>query len=143
MELSIDRDKVINCLTNCPRLPFDLCFSECQSCDCPYYDELGIKKLHQDAIALLKERETKWINVNEKLPDEDGKYLVNYVAFNFQSMKVMRFTKDLHSVDDYKFRNEHRPGWYECDDEVGYFENTGVTHWMPLPNAPQDALNID
>ena len=91
---------------------------------------------------LLKEHETKWINVNEKLPDEDGRYLLNYVAFNFQSMKVMRFAKDLHSVDDYKFRNEHRPGWYECDDEVGYFENTGVTHWMPLPNAPQDALNI-
>jgi hypothetical protein len=104
--------------------------------------EYCMGQMIEDTIALLRERGTKWINVNEKLPDENGKYLVNYVAFNFQSMKVMQFAKDLHSVDDYNFRNEHRPGWDEFDDETGYFERTNVTHWMPLPNAPQDDLNI-
>ena len=51
-----DRERVINGLANCPRLPFDLCFGECQSCDCPYYGEAGIKKLHHDAVAMLEEQ---------------------------------------------------------------------------------------
>ena len=52
-----DRERVIKSIANCPRLPFDLCFGECQDCDCPYYGEAGIEKLHHDALALLKEQE--------------------------------------------------------------------------------------
>ena len=54
MGLSIDREKVIKGLERCPRLPFDLCFSECTNSDCPYNNDFGIEKLHQDAITMLK-----------------------------------------------------------------------------------------
>jgi hypothetical protein len=52
-----DREKVIHGLKQCPKLPFVLCFTECTNYSCPYYDEDGIYKLHEDAIALLEEQE--------------------------------------------------------------------------------------
>ena len=45
--------------------------------------------------------------------------------------------KGAYSVDEYDFPNEHRPGWYEYDDEYGYIERNDITHWMPLPNLPE------
>ena len=90
-----------------------------------------------DAQKLLKEQEEKeWISVNDRLPDEKGSYLVAYKAFQYTLIGVKRFAKNLYSVDKYYFPKEHRPGWYEYDDEYGYFERTDVTHWMPLPNLP-------
>lgn len=91
-----------------------------------------------DAIALLKEQEAmSWINVKDGLPNENGSYLVVYKAFQYALVDVKRFAKDLYSVDEYDFPNEHRPGWYEYDDEYGYIERNDITHWMPLPNLPE------
>ena len=87
---------------------------------------------------MLKEQEAmSWINVKDKLPNENGSYLVVYKAFQYALMDVKRFAKDLCLVDEYDFPNEHRPGWYECDDEYGYIERSDITHWMPLPNLPE------
>lgn len=91
-----------------------------------------------DTITLLKEQEAmSWINVKDGLPNENGSYLVVYKAFQYALVDVKRFAKDLYSVDEYDFPNEHRPGWYEYDDEYGYIERNGITHWMPLPNLPE------
>ena len=91
-----------------------------------------------DAIALLKEQEAmSWINVKDGLPNKNGSYLVVYKAFQYAFVDVKRFAKDLYSVDEYDFPNEHRPGWYEYDDEYGYIERNDITHWMPLPNLPE------
>lgn len=98
----------------------------------------NIAQWADDALNLLKEQgEKKWINVNDRLPDEKGSYLVAYKAFQYTLIGVKRFAKNLHSVDKYYFPKEHRPGWYEYDDDYGYFERTDVTHWMQLPDAPE------
>lgn len=98
----------------------------------------GLANTMRDALELLKEQEEKkWINVNDRLPDEKGSYLVAYKAFQYTLIGVKRFAKNLHSVDKYYFPKEHRPGWYEYDDDYGYFERTDVTHWMQLPDAPE------
>lgn len=87
---------------------------------------------------LLKEHEAvQWINVKDKLPEKDGQYLVVFTFFDCKSMGVMRFSHNLHEVDEYIFDAENRPGWYEPDSEVGYFERTTVTHWAKLPEFPQ------
>lgn len=94
--------------------------------------------LVRDALELLKEQEAmNWINVKDGLPNENGSYLVVYKAFQYAFIGVKRFAKDLYSVDEYDFPNEHRPGWYEYDDEYGYIERNDITHWMPLPNLPE------
>ena len=88
---------------------------------------------------LLKEQEAvKWINVKDRLPEKDGLYLVVYTFFDCRGMGVVRFSHNLHEIDEYIFDTESRPGWYEPDDEVGYFERTTVTHWAKLPEFPKE-----
>lgn len=88
---------------------------------------------------LLKEQEAvEWINVKDRLPKKDGQYLVVYTFFDYKGMGVVRFSQNLHGVDEYIFNEENRPGWYEPDDEVGYFERTTVTHWAKLPEFPKE-----
>ena len=79
----------------------------------------------------------EWISVKERLPDKDGKYLC-YCDYGYSaSMDVYSFAKNLYEVDDCDFWGEKRAGWYYYDSEYGYCETSSVTHWMPLPDAPQ------
>jgi hypothetical protein len=48
------------------------------------------------------------------------------------------FTSNLSKVDKYDFEGKNRPGWYKYSSEWGYYEETGVTHWMPLPELPRE-----
>ena len=106
--------------------------------DCPYKGMcLCAITLRLDVLALLNEQKAvQWINVNDKLPENDGQYLVVYTFFDYRAMGVVRFSHNLHEIDEYIF--ESRPGWYEPDDEVGYFERTTVTHWAKLPEFPKE-----
>ncbi len=111
-------------------------------------DFFGDDKLTHDMSAreawdcikgLLKEQKSvEWINVKDGLPEKDGQYLVVYTFFDYKGMGVVRFSHNLHEVDEYIFDEENRPGWYESDDEVGYFERTTVTHWAKLPEFPKE-----
>lgn len=75
---------------------------------------------------------TQWISVNEKLP-EDGTYLVTVKrSLDRKSVDILSFAKDLNEVDDFDFP-KHKCGWYDYDSEFGYFEDTDVIAWMPLP----------
>lgn len=92
-----------------------------------------------ELLESLKEQEAvEWINVKDRLPKKDGQYLVVYTFFDYKSIGVVRFSHNLHEVDEYIFDEENRPGWYEPDDEVGYFERTTVTHWAKLPEFPKE-----
>lgn len=75
-----------------------------------------------------------WISVKNRLPGEDGSYLVYCTSY----CNVADFSICLENVDDYDFEGKNRPGWFNYDGEYGYYEITGVTHWMPLPEPPKE-----
>lgn len=84
--------------------------------------------------------EYRWIPVTERLPEEDGKYLTAYKSVlnpPITWIRVCWFAKNLRKVDKYEFPKK-KPGFYESDSEYGYFEVSGITHWMPLPEPPMD-----
>ena len=54
------------------------------------------------------------------------------------SNKVVGFAPVLEDVDMFDFAGVKESGWYEYDGETGYYEFTGATHWMPLPEPPEE-----
>lgn len=79
-----------------------------------------------------------WISVKDRLPGEDGRYLVYNMSYCNAVALVTSFSTCLENVEDYAFEGEKRPGWFSYDDEYGYYEIDGVTHWMPLPEPPKE-----
>ena len=70
---------------------------------------------------------TKWIPVSERLPEEDGRYLVLTPGY-------------ILGGDDYNvWLIWYRPqgGFYDIDPQWGDMPMDDVTHWMPLPEAPK------
>ena len=81
--------------------------------------------------------EQEWISVDDRLPEEDGKYLVWFGKSAFgQYAKVIRFAKDGDTVDTYDLRNKKNV-WFYYDSECGYLACHNVTHWMLLPHPPK------
>lgn len=77
-----------------------------------------------------------WISVKDQLPKNEGKYLVCSESPCFTTIKTAYFSLNLHELDPYDFPDKHRQGWNNYDSESGFYEETGITHWMPLPAAP-------
>ena len=82
-----------------------------------------------DAADVLREQ---WISVKDRLPDEEGKYIV--IAYNGITIDILYFYKR------YPYCNKgirtDRPVWCGYDD-YGDFEVKSVTYWMPLPEPPE------
>jgi len=85
----------------------------------------------------------EWISTKDRLPEKNGKYLVVHCFFGFRAIEVYNFATNLHKIDKYIFDKEKRPGWYQSDDEVGYFECNGVSHWAELPDLPPEEDKSD
>ena len=105
-------------------------------------EELGrdLDSMNEANIALYGAL-PKWIPVAERLPKEDGRYLVSYPLFNVKAwMRVAYFSTNLYYVDRYAFpgKGNKRPGFYYSDDEYGDVELQDITHWMPLPEPPKE-----
>ena len=96
------------------------------------------------AVAALREKEERrWIPVTERLPEEDGDYLVfKRFAGNAWS-DVVSFAKDGRQVSECTFVEKWQNVWYYYDSEWGYIRTDAVTHWMPLPEPPEKAINQD
>lgn len=96
----------------------------------------AIQELRDDGVFV-----SKWISVSERLP-EDGTYLVTVERINDEPLIDMRsFVKDLNKVDEFTFP-KHKCGWYDYDSAYGYWEDTDIIAWMPLPE-PYNAESED
>lgn len=80
----------------------------------------------------------KLIPVTEKLPEEDGSYLVYKVFGNHGWYEVHGFAKDGRKVNKYDFQKRWKNVWFNYDSEYGYITYDSVTHWMPLPEPPKE-----
>lgn len=80
----------------------------------------------------------KWTPVSEGLPEKDGAYLVtqkftgitNYTICS--GVSIVYYSRNLSAVAR-EFADVYRAGWYNSDDEYGYWEVDNVVAWMPLP----------
>ena len=91
----------------------------------------GYDKGLEDALDLHK-----WIPVTERLPYEDGTYLVFEKCTYGTPIRTLRFAKDGRKVDKYYFHRGWKNVWY-YDSEWGHITIDTVTHWMPLPEPPR------
>lgn len=80
----------------------------------------------------------QWIPVTERLPEDDGSYLVAKKGYKTIHMDVYEFAKDGRKIDENDFHQEWENVWYTYDCEYGYFTVNSVTHWMPLPQPPAE-----
>ena len=79
----------------------------------------------------------EWISVKDRLPEEDGAYLVTTNSFgDCQSVKFRWFAKDGENVDTHDLAGQ-KDVWYLYDSECGYVSIKTVTHWMPMPALPK------
>ena len=106
--------------------------------------------------------ESKWISVNEKLPEAemrvlvcaetrctDGKKYRHITAAMYEDGNVWREDSswnfndfnNLESYDEEKDDWKIPKGWWEYtiynDDEGNYMIDDFVTHWIPLPEPPE------
>ena len=79
----------------------------------------------------------EWISVDDRLPDETGRYLAvkkriapDELGGNRTDIVILRFF-----VDDGFRMPTHIPDW--INGEI----NEEVTHWMPLPPEPPKGVN--
>jgi hypothetical protein len=85
----------------------------------------------------------EWISVKDRLPEEDGQYLVFQKHTYGTYTAVLRFAKDARKVDKYDFHRGWENVWYRYDSEWGYLTIDDVTHWMPLPQPPKEETQTD
>lgn len=74
-------------------------------------------------LGMIRRNPMEWISVEDRLPEEDGKYLVARLEGNLYSISVRKFRKD---VPD------------RWSGYCGHWEKrtNGITHWMYLPEPP-------
>ena len=77
----------------------------------------------------------EWIPVSERLPLYSDTYLVTVERMvGTPRVDIKSFAKNLYLVDEFDFHNRKgKSGWYDYDSEYGYWEDTKVIAWMPLP----------
>ena len=109
--------------------------TEFYGCDPMYYDV--------DALAIADHLVAngvtvqEWVSVDDRLPENDGSYLVTINSFGGRKhINVRWFAKDGEAVNEYELAGQENV-WYYYDSEWGYIPIDSVTHWMPLPEPPK------
>ena len=105
---------------------------DCSVCICLHAEDRGFYTCTEelaakaaDAIEELRDRNVwKWIPVTERLPDNvDEEVLVCNIEYGKSGLGFV--TVAIYDGSD----------WLECWERKTYL--TAVTHWMPLPSAPE------
>ena len=110
--------------------------TEFYGCDPMYYnvDALAIA----DHLVSNGVTVQEWISVEDRLPENDGSYLVTMNSFGGRKYIGVRwFAKDGEAVNEYELAGQENV-WYYHDSEWGYISIDSVTHWMPLPQLPKE-----
>ena len=80
----------------------------------------------------------KWYNAKTESPKENGRYLCVTKLGGHLSYGIYGWAKCLAYVDNYDFEGMIHSGWYSYDSDYGYYEVKDVTHWMLLPELPEE-----
>lgn len=65
----------------------------------------------------------EWISVEDRMPEKDGYYLV---VIDDTGISIEEFSKE-------------KLAWLGFDwENAEVFELIGITHWMPLPEPPEE-----
>ena len=132
--------ELIKALRKCGKASADRCWS------CDYYDrepwcESALANDAADAIEELVSGMPKWIDANERLPEQTGEYIV----FRKASKKRIDAGEDVSYTTAMWFFKEKKI-WKEMNGDDSYNAvlsavdtdwSCSVTHWMPLPDAPE------
>lgn len=138
---------------NCPAVGNEDCFDEVNTAAADLIERLTAEN------AALREKVPRWISVEEKLPEpetdvlivcnrngyvfvtpaiyEDGKMLTQESAWNWSDI----YGYGLYSEEDDDYYIPE--GWWENrqfnpDDVYNNPVDCAVTHWMPLPEVPEE-----
>ena len=115
-----------------------------KSMDIETEKDYGIEAYHAGYTAGYengKRDAMKWISVKERLPDEDGEYLVVCGRMNSLlglSVDFRHFAKDMSKCFSCNEEYASLPGWYFYDSECGDVEDNSVMYWMPKPALPKE-----
>ena len=138
------REKLIELLGNmsCDSLGIDGC-DVCKyryeiDCNaCAFADHLIANGVRLEEKQATSDETSKWIPVTERLPEENGDYLVFKDNRYGCRVEILGFAKDGRKVDKYDFYRGWKNVWYYYDSEWGHITTGNVTHWMPLPEPPK------
>ena len=112
------------------------CDGNCYSCE--YYASAEEEKeaMQMAVSALKKQKQDRWIPVTERLPEEDGNYLVT-----FESGYAEDYELDPIGIAPFEVDCEGFGIWQESFDPVSLgslgsdWVDIQVTAWRPLPEA--------
>lgn len=83
-----------------------------------------------EILSTLPSADAEWIPCSEKLPSEDGRYLVTYPLLRWQNnwINLMHYGKP--SMPNCEVKGKC---FYVSDDEWGDVVYDNIIAWMPLP----------
>ena len=80
-------------------------------------------------------KKERWIPCSERLPEDGQRCIVTTKGrLSYSYCEIASYSNNLYNVDEFDFYDKkNTSGFYNYDSEYGYYENTDVIAWMPLP----------
>jgi hypothetical protein len=113
-----DREKLIELLKAADRYEFE------ETRNSGVYDREAAWGYIADHLLANGVTFQKWIPVSERLPEPETDVLI----FRYGCAEVMTYRYDRHG----------HLCFMDFDDSGYWWERKGITHWMPLPEPPQE-----